>query len=549
MQKFKFPMEFLRVTQGEFSTYSHAGSMAIDFGGKDTGSDKLYCPCDMLVKRCREKANGELYLESTEPVLFADGSSDYARLLCIHDSTFKVKVGDIIPPGQFFYEEGGMGGGNPHKFGTHVHMEAGKGNWKSTTQAKNSSGTYVIENQAHLYDLFILGKDVQILDGGGYDWVVDGESKSTLSENTVYGFDISNHQANANVDGILAHDKTRFIIMRACTGSRRVDESLDKFLEKYKEMDKDIPIGFYADNYFVDRNDAIAEADYLIKTIEDRGFTPQNLALPIFCDWEGFSYEYNLKHGNKVTPAMLQNMVEGFCNRVIEKGYKVGIYTNYNYYVNMFTEDFFKSHPEYYIWYARPGYTKPDKDCYIWQYRSEAATEFGVTDTLDKDILLGDFIDNNWEICDKQYIVIKSNCEYFNSVDVYDTVGKLLIDTIITITSTKVVDDLTWGKFIIDGVEKYVVLLEDRIVPYLPPIDEPNIPKPVEPEVPEEPEIPVTPPEDKSDTNNSTPDTPDKDNNDCTNKKPEDNQEQDELKKESWFVIFLRWLLELLTKD
>lgn len=114
MQKFKFPMEFLRVTQGEFSTYSHAGSMAIDFGGKDTGSDKLYCPCDMLVKRCREKANGELYLESTEPVLFADGSSDYARLLCIHDSTFKVKVGDIIPQGQFFYEEGGMGGGNPH---------------------------------------------------------------------------------------------------------------------------------------------------------------------------------------------------------------------------------------------------------------------------------------------------------------------------------------------------------------------------------------------------------------------------------------------------
>ena len=51
MQKFKFPMEYLRVTQGEFDPYSHAGSMAMDFGGKDTESDKLYCPCDMIIKR------------------------------------------------------------------------------------------------------------------------------------------------------------------------------------------------------------------------------------------------------------------------------------------------------------------------------------------------------------------------------------------------------------------------------------------------------------------------------------------------------------------
>ena len=77
MQKFKFPMEYLRVTQGENDTYSHAGSLAMDFGGKGTGADKLYCPCDMVVKRTRQNANGELYLESVEPVLFADGSTDY----------------------------------------------------------------------------------------------------------------------------------------------------------------------------------------------------------------------------------------------------------------------------------------------------------------------------------------------------------------------------------------------------------------------------------------------------------------------------------------
>lgn len=169
-QKFKFPMEYLRVTQGELDTYSHAGSLAMDFGGKDGGADRLYCPCDMLVKRCRQKANGELYLESTLPVLFADGTTDYARLLCLHDNAFNVVEGQVLKQGDYFYDEGGMGGGKPGRYANHVHIEAGKGKWKSTTQSMNSRGTFVIEKQAHLYDLFILGNDVQILNNGGYNW-------------------------------------------------------------------------------------------------------------------------------------------------------------------------------------------------------------------------------------------------------------------------------------------------------------------------------------------------------------------------------------------
>ena len=170
MQLFKFPMEFLRVTQGEYSTYSHAGSLAMDFGGKDTGADRLFCPCDMMVKRCRHNANGELYLESTEKVQFADGTTDYARLLCMHDGSFNVKEGQVLKQGEYFYDEGGMGAGNKNKFANHVHIEAGKGKWNSTTQSRNSKGTYVVENQSHLYHLFILGDDVQMLNSGGYSW-------------------------------------------------------------------------------------------------------------------------------------------------------------------------------------------------------------------------------------------------------------------------------------------------------------------------------------------------------------------------------------------
>ena len=183
MQKFKFPMEYLKVTQGENSAYSHAGSLAMDFGGKDTGADRLFCPCDMVVKRTRKNANGELYLESVDKVQFADGTVDYARLLCLHDGVFNVKEGQVVKQGEYFYDEGGMGSGNKNKFATHVHIEAGKGRWKSATQSRNSKGTYVIENQAHLYHLFTLGSDVVIIDNGGYNWVREGKT-ATPQDNT-----------------------------------------------------------------------------------------------------------------------------------------------------------------------------------------------------------------------------------------------------------------------------------------------------------------------------------------------------------------------------
>lgn len=219
MQKFMFPMEYLRVTQGEYSVYSHGGSMAIDFGGKDSSSEKLYAPCDMVVKRNRANANGEMYLESVEPVLFADGTSDYARLLCVHDSQFNVPVGTIIRQGQYFYDEGGMGSGNPNKFGIHVHLEGGKGKWKSTTQSPNSQGVYVIENQAHLYDLFFLDNSTIVLNDGGYRWVRDAKQEQinvAQLQTTIARLEA------ANVD----------LTMRLQTVQREFDEYKEQFPSK-----------------------------------------------------------------------------------------------------------------------------------------------------------------------------------------------------------------------------------------------------------------------------------------------------------------------------
>ena len=349
----------------------------------------MYCPCDMVVKRCRKNASGELYLESTLPVEFADGTTDYARLICIHDSVFNVTEGQVLKQGDYFYDEGGMGSGNPKAFATHVHMEAGKGKWKSCTQSPNSKGTYVIENQSHLYDLFILGDDVVIKDDGGYPWKrVSDIDKKEDDTGIIYGVDVSHNRSEGIMEKIKAYGKADFTILRATVGTADEDANLKKYIDDSKGM----KIGFFAANYFNTVEDAIAEADYLVNTIEKYGFSPRKVDLPLFCDWEYFSYEWNKNHGFVVTPTLLQEMTAAFCKRIIDRGYKAGVYLNEDFWRNWYGEDFFVRFPHLYIWYARPGVEQPDRLCDIWQYACNNGAEYGANEDLDKNILLGAYV-------------------------------------------------------------------------------------------------------------------------------------------------------------
>ena len=171
-QKIRFPMEYLRVTQGR-GTGSHLGTKAMDFGGKDAGSDKLYAPCDMKVIRTRTGASGEMYCESTNKVLFANGIEDYVNFTFIHDSSFNYPVGTILTQGQYFYDEGGMGSGKANAFAIHVHVEAGRGKFGTSNpiQVQTVHGTWHTNyNPMNLEDVFFVGNDVIVLGTGGYTW-------------------------------------------------------------------------------------------------------------------------------------------------------------------------------------------------------------------------------------------------------------------------------------------------------------------------------------------------------------------------------------------
>lgn len=181
MQKAYFPMDVLRITQGENGSTSHKGSLALDLGGRDAGKDKVFAPCDMKIVRARTDSSHETYAESIEPVLWADGTEAYINFTFMHDDYLNGnnKAGAIVKQGEHFFDEGGFGRGQVGKFGAHLHLEVGRGK-SPAKQVQNSSGTWVTPGQVHAYHALWLRPGCVVKSGGGYPWKRDEESEDIM---------------------------------------------------------------------------------------------------------------------------------------------------------------------------------------------------------------------------------------------------------------------------------------------------------------------------------------------------------------------------------
>jgi len=205
----------------------------------------------------------------------------------------------------------------------------------------------------------------------------------------IYGNDISHHQTEKAVREISAGGKSDFIIVRATIGSYTVDKKLHIFESDIKNSG--LKNSYYCASYSASREAAAAEADFLVDTLEKYDNKPE---LAVFFDWEYFSANYIKENfGIETTPQLVQGVTEAFCERVKRRGYTAGVYLNKDYWDRFYTDFFFGQHPDYKIWYARPGYSKPDKPCDIWQYGSDDGADFGYTGgNLDKNILLTGYL-------------------------------------------------------------------------------------------------------------------------------------------------------------
>ena len=148
-----YPCKVMRITQNCSGTVSHLphtkgfpSDYPIDEGCEDGKRSYLYCPCDeMKITRIYGVGNrgtNTLWLESTSPVVFADGSEDYFTMLVTHpdDSDLKkLRAGQIFTRGEKICREGKDGAS-----ANHLHISGGKGKFKGNGWIKNSKGKWVL---------------------------------------------------------------------------------------------------------------------------------------------------------------------------------------------------------------------------------------------------------------------------------------------------------------------------------------------------------------------------------------------------------------------
>ena len=162
MEKAVLNIDVLNISQGADGSFSHKGDKAIDI----VDVKNFKAPFTGTIKRILSTDN-EVWLESNEKVLYADGTIDYMTVLTMHDNDISnLYVGKVIGQGEVYYNEGNKGNAT----GNHIHLAVGKGKFTGNGWYKNSYGYWCINNQIDVYKGLFLYDKVKVVNGL-YSWV------------------------------------------------------------------------------------------------------------------------------------------------------------------------------------------------------------------------------------------------------------------------------------------------------------------------------------------------------------------------------------------
>ena len=164
MERPLYPSPYMRITQG-YMMGTHQDSYAIDEAGSDSGIDYISAPFTGVIRKIYTNDANEVWLESSEPVIYPDGTVDYMTMMFAHDNDVSnLFVGKVINRGERFYEEGTKGNAS----GNHVHMECGKGKFTGSGWHLNSAGYWSINNGKNPTECLWIDDSITVLDSYGY---------------------------------------------------------------------------------------------------------------------------------------------------------------------------------------------------------------------------------------------------------------------------------------------------------------------------------------------------------------------------------------------
>lgn len=150
-----YPTKKMFISQSYTGNFSHNKSsqgnpkdFPIDESCGDSGRDYFFCPCDeVIVKRIYgvgAKGTNTIWLQSTSPVILANGSESYVTIMVVHpnDDTLKnIKTNQRFKRGAKMFLEGNDG----HATGNHFHISVSASKYVSGGWQENDKGAWVIK--------------------------------------------------------------------------------------------------------------------------------------------------------------------------------------------------------------------------------------------------------------------------------------------------------------------------------------------------------------------------------------------------------------------
>ena len=161
-----FPLEYINISQPEGGSYSHAGTLQIDFLGWGANGRvyncPYYAPCTCKCVATTDASTNNRVWESVNQVHLADGTIGYVTFEMAHDNFPVHGVGAVVQQGALLGHTGTATG-----VGDHMHFQCARGTYAGWVQ--NSYGNWMLRNEMHIYDACYVN-DTIIIDGEGYNW-------------------------------------------------------------------------------------------------------------------------------------------------------------------------------------------------------------------------------------------------------------------------------------------------------------------------------------------------------------------------------------------
>ena len=188
------------------------------------------------------------------------------------------------------------------------------------------------------------------------------------------GIDISYWQGNINFAKVKA-DGIQFAILRE--GYRQtVDGKFHEYVQGCKYYG--IPVlGVYHFSYALNVEQAIQEAVFCIEQMKKAGLGKDVI---VFFDFEYDTITKAKNQGVHLGSKECNAHTKAFCEYVTSQGYKAGIYSNIDYYKNMYDKNLL----EKYVFWLADYSGEPDYSCTFQQYTSSGKVN-GINGNVDMD--------------------------------------------------------------------------------------------------------------------------------------------------------------------